>query len=75
MKGIISKLGLLLGGVGLGILSVGALYETLRKDYNQLVDKYNELSDFVDKHDFYEKEIEPSVSKISEYVYKVDFER
>lgn len=38
MKGIISKLGLLLGGVGLGILSVCALYETLRKDYNQLVD-------------------------------------
>lgn len=75
MKGIISKLGLLLGGVGLGILSVGALYETLRKDYNQLVDKYNELSDFVDKHDFYEKGVEQSVSKISEYVYKVDFER
>lgn len=75
MKGIISKLGLLLGGVGLGILSVGALYETLRKDYNQLVDKYNELSDFVDKHDFYEKEIEPSVSKVSDFVYRVDFRR
>ncbi len=75
MKGIISKLGLLLGGVGLGILSVGVLYETLRKDYNQLVDNYNNLVDFVDNHDFYEKGVEQSVSKISEYVYKVDFER
>lgn len=75
MKGVICKLGLVLGGVGLGILSVGVLYETLRKDYNQLVDNYNNLVDFVDNHDFYEKEVEQSVSKISEYVYKVDFER
>lgn len=75
MKGVIGKLGLVLGGVGLGILSVGVLYETLRKDYNQLVDKYNELSDFVDKHDFYEKGVEQSVSKVSDFVYRVDFRR
>jgi hypothetical protein len=34
------------------------MYEKLRKDYNNLVDKSNEYADFIDKHDFYKREDE-----------------
>ena len=72
MKGIIGKAGLVLGGIGLGILLVGKLYEKIRKDYNQLVDQHNNLVDFVDNHDFYKKECQ-KVSHSSDGVYRVDF--
>ena len=52
MKGIIGKAGLVLGGICIWILLVGKLYENIRKEYNQLVDKHNDLVDFVDNYDF-----------------------
>ena len=42
MKENIGKAGLVLGGIGLGILLVGKLYEDIRADYNELVDKHND---------------------------------
>lgn len=72
MKENIGKAGLVLGGMGLGILLVGKLYEDIRADYNELVEKYNDLSDFVDSHDFYTK-VHPKILRTSENVYKVDF--
>ncbi len=72
MKETIGKAGLVLGGIGLGILLVGKLYEDIRADYNELVEKYNDLSDFVDSHDFYAK-VHSKILRTSENVYKVDF--
>lgn len=72
MKENIGKAGLVLGGIGLGILLVGKLYEDIRVDYNELVDKHNDLVDFVDSHDFYAK-VHPKILRTSENVYKVDF--
>ena len=31
-------------------------YDSNVNDYNNLVDKYNELAEFIDNHDFYQKE-------------------
>lgn len=72
MKESIGKAGLVLGGIGLGILLVGKLYEDIRADYNELVDKHNDLVDFVDTHDFYKK-AKSSFSYTKDGVYQVDF--
>ena len=68
----ISKI--IVGGIGTLVASsiIYALnearkqYDTNVKDYNNLVDKYNELAEFIDNHDFYQKEkTKPSI--INEY--------
>lgn len=46
---------LLTAGVGLGAYVI----HEVAKEYDDTVDKYNELIDFVNNHDFYEKKQEP----------------
>lgn len=43
------------GGIGFGVCLVGMVYEKMRKEHNNLVKKYNEHVDFIQKHDFYTK--------------------
>lgn len=58
------------GGIGFGVCLVGIAYEKMRKEHNNLVKKYNEHVDFINKHDFYtkskkeDKDLTPKKSKL-----------
>ena len=61
-----------------GIALVGYVVNEMRKeydknvnDYNNLLDKYNEMSDFIDKCDFYNYKDSKSNDENSRYVTEV----
>lgn len=56
------------GGIGFGVCLVGMVYEKMRKEHNDLVKKYNEHVDFIEKHDFYAKPKADSTPKKSKLV-------
>lgn len=58
-KNGLKNFGLVSLGVGLGVGIVGKLYTDLVKDYNNLTEKTNKYADFINNHDFYEREEEP----------------
>lgn len=63
------------GGIGTLVASqiiyalneVRKQYDTNVKDYNNLVNKYNELAEFIDNHDFYYQKEKTKPSIINEY--------